>query len=51
MEFITHITVAEDNQNSKSMTIREACRAVIFDENNMMPLLFVVKGNYHKLPG
>lgn len=31
--------------------IREAARAVVFDENNFMPLLFVSKHNYHKLPG
>jgi 8-oxo-dGTP pyrophosphatase MutT (NUDIX family) len=30
---------------------REASRAVLFDENNMIPLLFVSKHNYYKLPG
>lgn len=30
---------------------REACRAIVFDENNLMPLIFVSKKNYHKLPG
>lgn len=31
--------------------IREAARAIVFDENNLTPILFVSKHNYHKLPG
>ncbi len=31
--------------------IREGSRAVLFDENGMVPLLFVSKFNFHKLPG
>ena len=30
---------------------RDASRAVLFDENSLVPLLFVSKYNYHKLPG
>lgn len=30
---------------------REACRAIVFDQDNLMPLIFVSKKNYHKLPG
>ena len=30
---------------------REAARAVAFDEDNRMPVLFVGKHGYHKLPG
>jgi 8-oxo-dGTP diphosphatase len=30
---------------------REASRAVLFDDKNLIPLLFVSKFNYHKLPG
>jgi 8-oxo-dGTP pyrophosphatase MutT (NUDIX family) len=30
---------------------REASRGIFFDENNLVPLLFVSKHNYHKLPG
>lgn len=30
---------------------REAARAILFDENNLTPLLYVSKHNYHKLPG
>ncbi len=33
------------------MKFREASRAVLFDDNNLVPLLFVSKYNYHKLPG
>jgi len=36
---------------NKNYATREAARAVIFDENNLIPLLFVSKYNYHKLPG
>ncbi len=34
-----------------TLKIREASRAICFDENNLVPLLFVSKYNYHKLPG
>ena len=30
---------------------REAARAVVFDENNSIALLYSAKNNYHKLPG
>jgi 8-oxo-dGTP diphosphatase len=30
---------------------REAARGVVFDEKGLMPMLFVSKANYHKLPG
>lgn len=32
-------------------TTREAVRAVIFDENELIPILYVSKYKYHKLPG
>ena len=38
----------EDESNLK---LREASRAVLFDEDSLIPLLFVSKYNYHKLPG
>lgn len=50
MEIIKKFILPDDTISGKLIT-REACRAVIFDENNMMPLLFATKGNYHKLPG
>lgn len=30
---------------------RFASRAIIFDENKLIPILFVSKFNYHKIPG
>ncbi len=30
---------------------RESCRAVVFNEDWLIPLIFVSKRNYHKLPG
>ncbi len=31
--------------------VREASRAILFDDNNLVPLMFVSQHNYHKLPG
>lgn len=50
MEFIKEFILPEEVY-SETPTVREACRAVIFDEKNMIPLLFVSKEKYHKLPG
>lgn len=50
MEIIKEF-ILPDDEISGTLVIREACRAIIFDENNMMPLLFVATENYHKLPG
>ena len=36
---------------NKKVGFREASRAVLFDNNNLIPILFVSKENYHKLPG
>ena len=41
----------KDKELQAPFEIREASRAVLFDENNLVPLLFVSKYNYHKLPG
>jgi len=43
----------KDNEypTDTSLKIREASRAILFDENDLVPLLFVSKYNYHKLPG
>jgi ADP-ribose pyrophosphatase YjhB (NUDIX family) len=49
MELIKELILPEEWTGLQKT--REACRAVIFDENNMMPLIFVAKENYHKLPG
>jgi len=50
MELIKEFILPNDLYWGKTQT-REACRAIIFDENNMIPLLFVATENYHKLPG
>ena len=36
---------------NKKVGFREASRAVLFGERNLVALLFVSKENYHKLPG
>ena len=41
----------ENISDTNSWKIREAIRAILFDSNNLIPLLFVSKFNYHKLPG
>lgn len=35
----------------KSYKTRTAARAILFDKNNLVPLLFNSKHNYHKIPG
>jgi len=49
MELLKEIFDAPIGTNKP--TTREAARAILFDDNNMIPLLFVSKYNYHKLPG
>lgn len=41
----------DENFPSDNFKIREAARAVVFDDKGFTPLLFVSKHNYHKLPG
>jgi 8-oxo-dGTP pyrophosphatase MutT (NUDIX family) len=41
----------QENKNNPVLEKREAVRIIIFDENNLIPLLFVSKHGYHKLPG
>jgi len=50
MELIKTISDIDDLENAKCR-IREASRAILFDENKLIPLFFVSKNNYHKLPG
>jgi len=50
MKLIKHIEDWEIT-NKETIKTREASRAILFDENNLIPLLFVSKHNYHKLPG
>ncbi len=51
MELLKEIKDKELPQDESSLKIRESSRAVLFDKNNLVPLLFVTKFNYHKLPG
>ena len=45
------LKVIKDKDLGKDFKTREASRGVLFDENNLVPILFVSKYNYHKLPG
>ncbi|MDD5749454.1 MAG: NUDIX domain-containing protein [Patescibacteria group bacterium] len=41
----------DENFPSDNFKIREATRAIVFDNQGLTPLLFVSKHNYHKIPG
>jgi 8-oxo-dGTP pyrophosphatase MutT (NUDIX family) len=45
------LKVIKDKDLGDDFKTREASRGVIFDENNLVPILFVSTQNYHKLPG
>lgn len=49
MKFLKIFTLPEDWEHT-SQTTRKACRGIVVDESNIMPLLFVGQDNYHKLP-
>lgn len=51
MDLLLEIKDKEWPSDESTLKIREASRAVLFDENNLIPMLFVAKNNYHKLPG
>jgi 8-oxo-dGTP pyrophosphatase MutT (NUDIX family) len=51
MELLLEINDTSDQTDISKFTTREASRAVIFDDKGNVPLLFVAKHNYHKLPG
>jgi 8-oxo-dGTP pyrophosphatase MutT (NUDIX family) len=51
MQLLKEIKDQEYPADESVLKIREAARAVIFDENNLVALLFVSKDNYHKIPG
>ena len=51
MKILKIFKIPEDDQKLNNQNrVREACRIVLFDENNLMPILFASKENYHKLP-
>ena len=49
MIFEKIFTLPEEWENT-TKTYRKACRGIVLDKDNLMPLLFVWKDNYHKLP-
>lgn len=49
MRFHKTFTLPEEWEGT-TKTYRKACRGIILDENNLLPLIFVWKDNYHKLP-
>ncbi len=52
MELLLEIKDAEFDESDKSLfTVRNSSRAVLFDENMFVPLLFVAKFHFYKLPG
>ena len=51
MELLKEIKDKEWPKDESILKIREAARAVLFDENDLIPLLFVSKNHYHKIPG
>jgi 8-oxo-dGTP diphosphatase len=51
MELLKEIKDKEFSDNKSALRIREASRAVLFNKDDLIPLLFVSQHNYHKLPG
>jgi len=51
MELLKEIKDKEFPKDQSGLKIREASRAILFDENGLVPLLFVSKHNFHKIPG
>ena len=51
MKLLKEIKDAEFPEDQSELKIREASRAILFDENNLIPILFVSNKKYHKLPG
>jgi 8-oxo-dGTP diphosphatase len=51
MKLLKEIKDNKFPSDESALEIREASRAVLFDESGLIPLLFVSKYNYHKLPG
>ncbi len=51
MELLKELSDIKSSDDDLTLRIREASRVILFDENKLIPLLFVSKYNYHKLPG
>lgn len=51
LQYMRLLTTIADGEEKNNFKIRNAVRAVLFDNNLNVPLLFVSKFNYNKLPG
>lgn len=51
MRLLKHISKDKHLSSGGNFKTREASRAIAFDEEGLIPLLFVSKFKYHKLPG
>jgi len=51
MKLLKQLKDADFPYDHPDIEIRSAARAVLFDDKNFVPILFVSKHNYHKLPG
>lgn len=51
MSFHKIFTLPEEWEHTHiTKTYRKACRGIVLDKDSLIPLLFVGKDNYHKLP-
>ena len=51
MELLKEIVDESIPASKSNLKVRKASRAVLFDKEGFIPLLFVSNYNYHKLPG
>lgn len=51
MKLLKEIKDQELPQDESKLKIRQAVRVILFDDKNLVPLLFVAKHSYHKIPG
>ncbi len=45
------LELKDEKFNGLNVKLREASRAILLDKNGLVPILFVSKYHYHKLPG
>jgi 8-oxo-dGTP pyrophosphatase MutT (NUDIX family) len=51
MKLLKEIKDKEWLEDESKLKVREAARAVLFDKDSLIPILFVAKKCYHKIPG
>lgn len=51
MKILSEIKDKDYPEDESELENRETARAVLFDDNGLVPLLFASRYNYHKLPG